>query len=189
MLSLRSNIWKTFVCFARETNINIPFGAIIELINKTQDKWIFLAELWQKLFRAAFSNCTTNGKSLIFSYNPASDFPFIGRWTHKKCSCTTLGIRKYIEMGTERFFNLSFELWYFHPQTLFDVKQKGIYRILIFSFLCFPAFQFSFSIHYENVASTTSHSRYDKSNDCKIVRWRKENEKVERKSRENLAKF
>lgn len=39
----------------------------------------------------------------------------------------------------------------------------------------FPAFQFSisFSIHYENVANTTSRIRYDKSNDCKNVRWQK----------------
>jgi hypothetical protein len=32
------------LCVCRE--INIPFGAIMELINKTQDKWMFLG-LWK----------------------------------------------------------------------------------------------------------------------------------------------
>lgn len=141
MLSLCIQTFEKLLCVFRE--INIPFGAIIELINKTQDKWIFLAELWKKLFLTTFSNCTTDGKSLIFSYNPASDFPFIGRNSHKKYHAQRSGIRKYIEMGTERFFNLSFELWYFHPQTLFDAKQKGIYRISI-SFYVFPLFNFPF---------------------------------------------
>ena len=86
VVAAHRNIWKTFVCF-RE--INIPFGAIMELINKTQDKWIFLTELWKKLFRTTFSNCTTNGKSLIFSYNPAQIFHSLDENTQKNASDTS----------------------------------------------------------------------------------------------------
>lgn len=133
VVAAHRNIWKTFVCFLE---INIPFGAIMELINKTQDKWIFLTELWKELFRTTFSNCTTNGKSLIFSYNPAQIFHSLDE-KHTKKRFGYLGIRKHTEQRDFSIYRLNYDIFILRLHSMWNKKEFTEFLSL---FLCFSGF-------------------------------------------------
>lgn len=88
----------------------------------------------------ASSNSSSSKSLNLFPLNPAP--PFIGRHNTKiSCSFGSTQMR--------RFFNLPFEIWYFHPQWDFiQLKRKQRKN--------FPFSVQFFSIHYENVAGTTT---------------------------------
>lgn len=155
----------------------------MELINKTQDKWIFLGELWKKWKSSQHPASAHRTENLWFLLIILPHI-FHSLDGGLRAEGTQKTLVRSETHRTERDFSI-YRLNYdiFILRLLFDVKQKGIYGISI-AFLCFSAFQFS--IHYENVASTTSRSRYDKSNDSEHLRWRRISKKV---SVENLANF
>ena len=131
---------KNFCVFSRN---KYSVRAIMELINKTQDKWIFLTELWKKQIRTTFSNCTTNGKSLIFSYNPAQISHSLDENTHKK-RFGYLGIRKHTEQRDFSIYRLNYDIFILRLHSMWNKKEFTEFLSL---FLCFSGFSIFLFFH------------------------------------------
>lgn len=118
-------------------------------------------ELWRKLFRTAFSNCTTKHrrrKSLnLFPFNPGLRFPI---------HCAKNIIHNKLRMRSSRKYR--------NGQRAISIYRLN-YDIFILRFYSiqtqrnFPAFPFTFSLQK---CRLHNHERFDKSKEYKNVLWR-----------------
>lgn len=119
---------------------------IKELINKAQDKWIFLyTKLWKKLFRLTFSNV-----SLVILPQFSHSLDEAG----ELCTATCIAIpsqsqeHKWADFS---IYRLNYDIFILR---LYSIKHK---RILLFRSIFL-------SIHYRNVASTATEDMINQRN-------------------------